>query len=300
MVADAQVRPVTRLHVGHRVEGVGQVGQGVVDQVAGEQDQVGIEPAGFLHDALHGLAAGEGADVQVGHQGDPQPVQLRRQAGERHVHRSDAELAQLRSGVGHPCAGEQRRRGSRQHAEELSAGRRFPGADGRDGGRGRQRDGPAPAEAPWRLPGQAPRRSPHPRTECRWSPRGPRQPAGGASARGRPRHSGAGVDGRGRTPRERRPPRVQRTRAICPPMNRPMSRRQPRAWRNGRARRSARHHQSKSAARIVVRTIKNRLSMDWGPGCWPGRRTSPAYFITGHPAELRGSLIFPHCRARGE
>ena len=36
----------------------------MVDQVAGEQNQVGIEPAGFLHDAFHGLAAGEGADVQ--------------------------------------------------------------------------------------------------------------------------------------------------------------------------------------------------------------------------------------------
>ena len=81
VVAYAQVRPVSRLHVGNRVEGVGQVGQGVVDQVAGEQDQVGIEPAGLLHDAFHRLAAGEGAYVQVGYQGDPQPVQLRRQAG---------------------------------------------------------------------------------------------------------------------------------------------------------------------------------------------------------------------------
>src|SRR5262249_62342377 len=80
VVAGAQVRPVTRLHVAHRVEAVGQVGQGVVDQVAGEQDQVGVEPAGLLHDAPHGRAAGEGADVQVGHQADPQPVQPRRQA----------------------------------------------------------------------------------------------------------------------------------------------------------------------------------------------------------------------------
>jgi len=39
VVADAQIRPVTRLHVAHRVEGVGKVGQGVVDQVAREQDR---------------------------------------------------------------------------------------------------------------------------------------------------------------------------------------------------------------------------------------------------------------------
>jgi hypothetical protein len=83
-------------HRFHQIERVRKVVQRIVDEVAGEKNQIRLQIVRRPHDIVEDTAFGESSDVQVAHLRDRQAVKRRRKLWDRNEETADAKTLQLR------------------------------------------------------------------------------------------------------------------------------------------------------------------------------------------------------------
>src|SRR6202030_2997655 len=92
VVAHAHGQAPGRVHPVDRVDGGREIGEGEIDQVAGEQNQVSAQLVGRLDDRRQHPRREETAAVDVADVGDFEAVKIGREIGHRDAHAADAEM----------------------------------------------------------------------------------------------------------------------------------------------------------------------------------------------------------------
>lgn len=124
------------------VEGFGEIVDGMVDQVAGEEDEVGFELVHGFGESIEHWAASEFANVGVADVGDGHAVERAWEAGDGDVDFADAEAGFLWDADGGGAQGAEHRQGECGGAKHVAA-THGGGLGGRGGGLDFISDNPA-------------------------------------------------------------------------------------------------------------------------------------------------------------
>ncbi len=73
----------------------GEIGMGDVDEIAAEEDEIGLEAIGGFGDVIEHFLGGKNAGMNIGNEGDGETVQAGGEVFERQIVSFDAEASEL-------------------------------------------------------------------------------------------------------------------------------------------------------------------------------------------------------------
>src|SRR6202030_3517917 len=119
MITFDQVNAVAGLHGPNEIETVIKINESVVNQIAGQENEISAHLVNDPDHIAQDATRGEPADMQIADLGDGEPVKIARQTSDRQNETANAKLIELAHGNGGQTKVEERWRRCEGDSEKL-------------------------------------------------------------------------------------------------------------------------------------------------------------------------------------